>query len=413
VAGFPIVSVVTPSFNQAEFLRRTIESVLGQDYPHVEYLIMDGGSSDGSPQIIREYDRRLAYWISEPDGGQSDAINRGWQRSRGDILAWLNSDDTYEPGAISAAVEAFRRDAALDLVAGDCRVIDHRDRPVQDLPSGELNGMSLLSGNSLPQPGLFFRRAAVEAAGWLDASRRYEFDWELLLKLWLGGRHSYHLKRVVANFRVWSASKTASGTVGASLSGGERFAEERLVVLDELVKRPPTEVHPDLQATLTDAWRGNLLELALLSQLGPRPERAADYFAQYAAKGPAPNGALPHAAALTAHLAYFDGDIDRAIARFLDELSARLPDPPDERQRRTWERELGAEACRVRGWHQVHLRDYKRASGCFFAAIRRNPALLLERRTASPALKSMLLWMMGRGRRRSLDDRPQTIGHRQ
>jgi len=406
MASFPTVSVVTPSFNQAEFLPRTIESVLGQDYPHVEYLILDGGSTDGSAHIIREHRDRLAYWASEPDGGQADAINSGWQRSRGDILAWLNSDDTYEPGAISAVVQAFERNAALDLVAGDCQVIDRQDRYVQDLPASELEGWSILSGNSLPQPGLFFRRSAVKSAGWLDTSLRYVFDWGLLLRLWLNGCSSYHLSRYVANFRVWGASKTASGTVGASLSGGAQFAEERLVVLDGLVKRAPSGVYPDLQTTLTDAWRSNLLELALLHQLGGQPERASAYFTRYAASGAAARGALPRPEALAAQLAYFDGDIDHAIACFASDLAACLPEPPKERQRRTWQGELGAETCRVQGWHQVHLHDYKRATTCFWGAIRRNPALLFQRKTVSPMLKCLAKWIAEEAMRQTKDDRP-------
>ena len=104
----PRISIVTPSFNQGQFLEETIRSVLEQGYPNLEYMVIDGGSTDGSIEIIRKYEKRLAYWTSEPDRGQADAINKGWRRATGEILAYLNSDDTYCPNALRLAAEAFR-----------------------------------------------------------------------------------------------------------------------------------------------------------------------------------------------------------------------------------------------------------------------------------------------------------------
>lgn len=113
-----VVSIITPSFNQAQFLEEAILSVFNQDYPHVEYIIIDGGSTDGSIDIIRKYERRLKYWVSEPDSGQSEAINKGWNKSTGDIIAWLNSDDTYCPGALRAVAEVFEKNPETLLVHG-------------------------------------------------------------------------------------------------------------------------------------------------------------------------------------------------------------------------------------------------------------------------------------------------------
>ena len=124
----PTISIITPSFNQARFLPRTIESVLTQDYPNMEYILMDGGSTDGSLEIIRNYADRLSYWESKPDRGQTDAINKGFARATGKYLAWLNSDDVYKPGAISEAVDFLENHPEAAMVYGDCTFIDAQDR---------------------------------------------------------------------------------------------------------------------------------------------------------------------------------------------------------------------------------------------------------------------------------------------
>ena len=131
-----LVSIITPSYNQAAFLEKTIQSVLAQTGAQIEYIIIDGGSRDGSVNIIQRYAGRLAYWVSEPDSGQAEAINKGLQRARGEIVAWLNSDDLYLPGAVSSAVAVLEQKPELGMVFGDAITIDAAGRPLNRLVFG-------------------------------------------------------------------------------------------------------------------------------------------------------------------------------------------------------------------------------------------------------------------------------------
>src|SRR5258706_7179490 len=124
----PLVSIITPSFNQARYLEATIRSVLEQDYPNVEYIIVDGSSTDGSADIIKKYEKNLAWWVSEKDAGQTDAINKGFARAKGEILAWINSDDTYIPGSLGAAVKYLIKNPQVALVYSNCNYIDEEGR---------------------------------------------------------------------------------------------------------------------------------------------------------------------------------------------------------------------------------------------------------------------------------------------
>lgn len=381
-----LVSIVTPSYNQARFLPLTIRSVLEQEYPHIEYLVMDGGSTDGSVDVIGQYQDRLAYWVSEPDNGQANAVNRGWQRSQGEILAWINSDDTYEAGAVSAIVEIFRRHPEIDVVTGDCQVIDAEGNVLHCLPSGNFDIHALLAGNSLPQQGVFCRRSAVEAAGWLDSELHYVFDWALWLKLWLNGARFYHLPRTVANFRVWGQAKTASDTVGASLSGGVRFARERLYVLHELLNAPEVIRIAGRRDLFKTALLGNLLELALLHQLANETQTASEYLQRFVEENPIIPHDLPYPQALAAHLAYLDGDVEQAIDRFVSTLSAGFAQIGQPASPAVWKRALRSETYLVKAWHAAHLTDNPGAAGHFLKAIAADPRLCFHRRVISPAI---------------------------
>lgn len=207
----PLVTIVTPSLNQARFLRATVESVLSQEYPAVEYVIMDGGSTDGSDRVAAEYSSRLT-WISEKDRGQSHAINKGFQRARGDILAWLNSDDLLLPGAVAAAVEALERSPGAGGVYGGGVRIDAEGReigPFEATRDFDLWRLVWLEDYIL-QPSCFFPRRAIQAVGLLDEALNWTMDWDLLIRLGL----RFGLVRVprdMAAIREHEGTKTSAG----------------------------------------------------------------------------------------------------------------------------------------------------------------------------------------------------------
>jgi glycosyltransferase involved in cell wall biosynthesis len=182
-ADLPRISIVTPSFNQAQFLERTIRSVLDQGYPELEYLVMDGGSTDGSIEIIRRYADRLTYWTSGPDAGQAAAINAGWRMAQGEIIAWQNSDDVYLPGALQVVGQAFLDHPEAVLVYGQTLRVDPDGRSLGTMGSAFRHRILLYSHQLIPLPSAFFRRSAVEAVGLLDESLDYSMDLDLFLRL--------------------------------------------------------------------------------------------------------------------------------------------------------------------------------------------------------------------------------------
>ncbi len=182
-----LVSIVTPSYNQAAYLEQTLRSVLDQRYPELEYLVVDGGSTDGSIEIIRHYAGRLAWWTSEKDSGQAEAINKGMQRARGEIVAWLNSDDIYLPGAIAGAVKAFAAHPQAVMVYGNTRAIDAQGHTLNVLHYRQLTLEDLLCYQIIGQPAVFMRRAAYQAAGGLDRSYHFMLDHQLWIKIALQG----------------------------------------------------------------------------------------------------------------------------------------------------------------------------------------------------------------------------------
>ena len=203
----PSISVVTPSFNQAEFLEETILSVAEQDYPSFDYRIMDGGSTDGSPEIITRHADRLAGWVSEPDDGQADAIAKGFAQCRGDVLAYLNSDDLYLPGALMTAGKAFAANPDVDLIYGDSVYIDEAGRPlvIDVLPRYDFEDLRRVC--IVPQQAAFWRRTAYEDVGGIDPSFKFALDYDLFLRLAEKGR-ALHVPAMIAAFRQHEGAKT-------------------------------------------------------------------------------------------------------------------------------------------------------------------------------------------------------------
>jgi glycosyltransferase involved in cell wall biosynthesis len=203
-----LVSIVTPSYNQAEFLEFTINSVLSQDYPNLEYIIMDGGSTDGSVDIIRKYADRLAAWVSEPDAGQTDAINKGFAQAHGDIFAWLNSDDTYEPGAISEAVAFLQSHPDVGMVYGDANFIDSQGNLIGKFPARQTDLKRLRRGYvHIPQQAAFFRGDLWREVAPLDPTFYFAMDYDLWIRIAKRMPLAYN-PRVWANFRIHQAGKT-------------------------------------------------------------------------------------------------------------------------------------------------------------------------------------------------------------
>jgi glycosyltransferase involved in cell wall biosynthesis len=205
----PKLSIITPSFNQAAFLEQTILSVLEQNYEALEFIIIDGGSTDGSLEVIRKYENQLAFWVSEKDRGQAHALNKGLEHATGDLVAYLNSDDLYLPGAFAAVVNYFRDHPECDWLCGDTLMFGAAKEDVlvsADVPRSA--GHALSWAYTAPQPGMFWKRELLRegfAERW-----RYCFDHELYVRLLLAGHECHHLPVTLAAYRLHATSKTVA-----------------------------------------------------------------------------------------------------------------------------------------------------------------------------------------------------------
>ena len=201
------ISIVTPSYNQGPFIERTIQSVLSQEIAGLEYLVIDGGSTDQTVSILKRYSDRL-YWVSETDHGQPDAINKGISRSTAPIVGWLNSDDFYYPGALQSVLEFFGGHPEIDVLYGDCLHVDVDDRVIEKYPTEEWNWERLKEICFISQPATFLRRKVFEQHGLLDVKLRFSNDYEYWIRLGKKGVRFAHLPQVLAATRLHPEAST-------------------------------------------------------------------------------------------------------------------------------------------------------------------------------------------------------------
>ncbi len=208
---YPKVSIVTPSYNQTQFLEKTILSVLDQNYPDLEYIIIDGDSTDGSVEIIKKYQKYLAYWVSEKDKGMYDAINKGLKIASGSIFAYLNSDDLYLPNTVQTAVDYFQGHPDASLIYGDCDFIDSKGRFLYSYhyPGFKWNRFIVLNWSSIPQQTTFWRQDIHKKIGYFNPEFNMAGDFEFYARV---GKHFQidHLKKVLAVYRLHKKSLSST-----------------------------------------------------------------------------------------------------------------------------------------------------------------------------------------------------------
>jgi glycosyltransferase involved in cell wall biosynthesis len=210
VNRYPLVSVITPSFNQGEFIEETIKSVLSQDYPHIEYIVIDGGSTDNTLEILKKYSDKIR-WLSESDKGQADAVNKGFSMAKGEILGWLNSDDTYRPGAMRKAVKAFLTNPAIIMVYGDAYFIDREGSFTGRYSTEPFDLRHLAEVCFICQPTVFLKSEVIKKIGMLDTNLQtcMDFDyWIRIGKKFDPSKISYLRKKFLANSRMYGENKS-------------------------------------------------------------------------------------------------------------------------------------------------------------------------------------------------------------
>lgn len=252
----PPISIIVPSYNQGQFIADTIASILSQGIDDIEILVMDGGSTDQTVSILRNYGDRI-HWISECDKGQSDAINKGMSRVHGGILAYLNSDDRYAQGALRLVLDAFQRNPSADIVYGDINYIDSQGSLIRSGKTIDFDyNIFRYDYDFICQPASFWRRSVIERIGMMDLGLRYHMDYDFFMRAAAAGCRFYHLRQPLADFRFHGESKTVNG----SQSDRERFWSDReKIVMPHRVQLSSPDATRLLHKLLRAVFRGRLI----------------------------------------------------------------------------------------------------------------------------------------------------------
>lgn len=252
-----LVSVVTPSLNRGAFIEETILSVKAQSYPQIEHIVIDGGSTDGTLDILRRY--KHLTWVSEPDKGAADAVNKGWRMARGEVVAILPADDTYTPWAVQCAVDCLTECPCVDMVYGDCNVIDAAGRVFKQLKPGEFDLGKLVRSSMIPGPTVFIRKSVLDKVGLFDTNLKLACDYDLWLRIGLNFQLK-HIPRVLANFRLCPGSSTPETPEKL-----ERLRYELLYIYEKLFAnhRLPKKIKDSKHRVLRGVFGSTYMSLGL------------------------------------------------------------------------------------------------------------------------------------------------------
>lgn len=209
--ALPKISIITPSYNQGQYIDETIVSIIGQGYGNLEYIVIDGGSTDNTLEVLKKHEQHISYWVSEKDKGQSDAINKGLKKATGDIVAWLNSDDIYAPGVLDAVAAAFSANPDVGIIYGNVESFYPDGK--RELWVNNFDPADFFSRVSIHQPGVFWRRNLHDTFGYIDESFYYLMDYDFWARIFFN-TPSLRVDKVFAHFRVHDSAKTGNNPIG-------------------------------------------------------------------------------------------------------------------------------------------------------------------------------------------------------